>query len=116
VFRDHFFLKDTFILGLFYSNVTDFSVAFTPKGYLHNINVFRIFRNTFLVGYFCFPTPLAMVSLQIAYRCSKNKVISDMWPEGAQSVREVTKRPLTAGTLFKTSMIQLVEKLQSKVR
>nr|XP_026690798.1 unconventional myosin-Id isoform X1 [Ciona intestinalis] len=45
---------------------------------------------------------------------SSNKVISDMWPEGAQSVKEVTKRPLTAGTLFKNSMIQLVGKLSSK--
>nr|CAB3264156.1 unconventional myosin-Id [Phallusia mammillata] len=45
---------------------------------------------------------------------SSNKVISEMWPEGAQHVTEVTKRPLTAGTLFKTSMIQLVEKLASK--
>uniref|UniRef100_H2YU17 Myosin motor domain-containing protein n=1 Tax=Ciona savignyi TaxID=51511 RepID=H2YU17_CIOSA len=45
---------------------------------------------------------------------STNPVISDMWPEGAQSVKEVTKRPLTAGTLFKNSMIQLVGKLSSK--
>ncbi|CAK8683010.1 unnamed protein product [Clavelina lepadiformis] len=45
---------------------------------------------------------------------SSNPVIKDMWPEGQQSVKEVTKRPLTAGTLFKNSMIQLVEKLASK--
>lgn len=45
---------------------------------------------------------------------SKNPVLSKMWPEGAQSIKEVTKRPLTAGTLFKNSMIALVQKLNSK--
>lgn len=39
-----------------------------------------------------------------------------MWPEGKLSITEVTKRPLTAGTLFKNSMISLVENLASKVR
>lgn len=38
-----------------------------------------------------------------------------MWPEGKLSITEVTKRPLTAATLFKNSMISLVEKLASKV-
>ncbi|KAL2078121.1 hypothetical protein ACEWY4_025806 [Coilia grayii] len=37
-----------------------------------------------------------------------------MWPEGKLSITEVTKRPLTAATLFKNSMISLVEKLASK--
>lgn len=38
-----------------------------------------------------------------------------MWPEGKLSITEVTKRPLTAATLFKNSMISLVENLASKV-
>ena len=39
-----------------------------------------------------------------------------MWPDGAKSMTEVTKRPITAGTNFKNSIIQLVEKLASKVK
>lgn len=39
-----------------------------------------------------------------------------MWPEGKLSITEVTKRPLTAATLFKNSMISLVENLACKVR
>jgi len=38
-----------------------------------------------------------------------------MWPEGAQSVDSVTKRPPTAGTNFKNSIIALVNNLASKV-
>ena len=38
-----------------------------------------------------------------------------MWPEGAQSVQAVTKRPVTAGTNFKISIIELVKNLGSKV-
>lgn len=38
-----------------------------------------------------------------------------MWPEGKLSITEVTKRPLTAATLFKNSMISLVENLACKV-
>lgn len=45
---------------------------------------------------------------------SKNSGISEMWPEGSKSVSEVTKRPQTAGTIFKTSMIELVKNLASK--
>ena len=37
-----------------------------------------------------------------------------MWPEGAQAVTEVTKRPKSAGTRFKESMISLVENLKTK--
>lgn len=37
-----------------------------------------------------------------------------MWPEGAQHISEITKRPLTAGTLFKNSMAALVQNLVSK--
>lgn len=38
-----------------------------------------------------------------------------MWPDGQQDITEVTKRPLTAGTLFKNSMVALVDNLASKV-
>ncbi|XP_047111722.1 unconventional myosin ID [Schistocerca piceifrons] len=45
---------------------------------------------------------------------SSNKLISSMWPEGAMDITKTTKRPLTAGTLFKNSMIALVKTLKSK--
>ncbi|KAM4705559.1 unconventional myosin-Ig-like [Rhinophrynus dorsalis] len=45
---------------------------------------------------------------------SNDPVLRDMWPEGQLSISEVTKRPLTAATLFKNSMISLVENLASK--
>ncbi|KAF1373580.1 hypothetical protein PFLUV_G00240380 [Perca fluviatilis] len=45
---------------------------------------------------------------------SSNPVLKAMWPEGKLSITEVTKRPLTAATLFKNSMILLVENLASK--
>lgn len=38
-----------------------------------------------------------------------------MWPEGKQHITETTKRPVTAGTSFKNSIIALVDKLASKV-
>ena len=37
-----------------------------------------------------------------------------MFPEGSQQMTAVTKRPATAGFMFKTSMIALVKKLMSK--
>uniref|UniRef100_A0A8C7FGQ8 Myosin 1D n=1 Tax=Oncorhynchus kisutch TaxID=8019 RepID=A0A8C7FGQ8_ONCKI len=37
-----------------------------------------------------------------------------MWPEGKLKITEVTKRPLTAATIFKNSMIALVENLACK--
>ncbi len=37
-----------------------------------------------------------------------------MWPEGAQSLTEITKRPATVGTRFKNSMIGLVQNLSTK--
>ncbi|EMP41413.1 Myosin-Id [Chelonia mydas] len=46
---------------------------------------------------------------------SSNPVLKMMWPEGKLSITEVTKRPLTAATLFKNSMIALVDNLASKV-
>uniref|UniRef100_A0A8C9XZT1 Myosin ID n=1 Tax=Sander lucioperca TaxID=283035 RepID=A0A8C9XZT1_SANLU len=45
---------------------------------------------------------------------SSNPVLKAMWPEGKLSITEVTKRPLTAATLFKNSMILLVENLACK--
>jgi myosin-1 len=47
---------------------------------------------------------------------SKNPMISSMWPEGEKSITSVTRRPLTAGTLFRNSMISLTNLLSSKVR
>lgn len=45
---------------------------------------------------------------------SEHQLLKDMWPEGAQAVTEVTKRPKSAGTRFKESMIALVANLQTK--
>ncbi|XP_077979161.1 unconventional myosin-Id-like [Glandiceps talaboti] len=45
---------------------------------------------------------------------SRDATLSSMWPEGQASVFEVTKRPPTAGTVFKSSMIELVRNLASK--
>ncbi|GLV32974.1 Myosin 31DF [Carabus blaptoides fortunei] len=45
---------------------------------------------------------------------STNPIISTMWPEGAQHITETTKRPLTAGTLFRNSMSALIKHLTSK--
>ena len=38
-----------------------------------------------------------------------------MWPEGAKNITEVSRRPVTAGYLFKTSMNDLIENLKKKV-
>ena len=46
---------------------------------------------------------------------SKNSILSSMWPEGEKSITSVTRRPLTAGTLFRNSMISLSKLLSSKV-
>ena len=45
---------------------------------------------------------------------SEHDLLKEMWPEGAQAVTEVTKRPKSAGTRFKESMISLVENLKTK--
>uniref|UniRef100_A0A8C7LYX1 Myosin 1D n=1 Tax=Oncorhynchus kisutch TaxID=8019 RepID=A0A8C7LYX1_ONCKI len=45
---------------------------------------------------------------------SSNPVLKVMWPEGKLKITEVTKRPLTAATIFKNSMIALVENLACK--
>lgn len=46
---------------------------------------------------------------------SANPVMKEMWPDGQLSITEVTKRPLTAATLFKNSIVALVDKLGCKV-
>jgi len=45
---------------------------------------------------------------------SRNKTLRTMWPEGADHITKTTKRPQTAGTLFKNSMLALMKTLQSK--
>lgn len=45
---------------------------------------------------------------------SSDPYIKAMWPEGAQSLTEITKRPLTVATRFKNSMIGLVQNLSTK--
>ena len=46
---------------------------------------------------------------------SSNPFIRLMWPEGAQELSAITKRPLTVATRFKNSMIGLVNNLSAKV-
>ncbi|XP_003969276.2 unconventional myosin-Ig isoform X1 [Takifugu rubripes] len=45
---------------------------------------------------------------------SNNQAFKEMWPDGGLSITEVTKRPLTAATLFKNSIVALVDKLACK--
>uniref|UniRef100_A0A8D0CQZ9 Myosin IG n=1 Tax=Sander lucioperca TaxID=283035 RepID=A0A8D0CQZ9_SANLU len=45
---------------------------------------------------------------------SADPVLKEMWPDGQLSITEVTKRPLTAATLFKNSIVALVDKLGCK--
>lgn len=45
---------------------------------------------------------------------SKHALLQEQWPEGAKAVTEVTKRPKSAGTTFKESMIALVDNLKTK--
>lgn len=45
---------------------------------------------------------------------SRNSITSGMWPDGAQDITKTTKRPVTAGTIFKNSMIALIKNLSSK--
>lgn len=45
---------------------------------------------------------------------SKDVNLREMWPEGAQSITQTTKRPLTAATLFRNSMVELVATLAKK--
>ncbi|KGL92208.1 Unconventional myosin-Id, partial [Charadrius vociferus] len=52
--------------------------------------------------------------IPVSLSFSSNPVLKMMWPEGKLSITEVTKRPLTAATLFKNSMIALVDNLASK--
>jgi len=45
---------------------------------------------------------------------SQHQMLKDMWPEGAKDLTAVTKRPQTTGTIFKNSMIALVDNLMAK--
>jgi len=45
---------------------------------------------------------------------SKNPIYKSMWPEGSHDITKTTKRPLTAGTIFKNSMNELMKILASK--
>ncbi|CAF0752373.1 unnamed protein product [Brachionus calyciflorus] len=45
---------------------------------------------------------------------SKDSNLKLMWPEGAQSQHEITKRPMTVATRFKNSIIGLVQNLSTK--
>ncbi|XP_063421774.1 unconventional myosin-Id-like isoform X2 [Mytilus trossulus] len=45
---------------------------------------------------------------------SKEQVLKEMFPEGKQHITETTKRPITAGTSFKNSIIALVDILACK--
>ena len=45
---------------------------------------------------------------------SKNPIYKSMWPEGGHDITKPTKRPLTAGTVFKNSMNELMKILASK--
>ena len=45
---------------------------------------------------------------------SKNETIKSMWPEGKDDITKVTKKPPTVSSLFKNSMITLVQNLSSK--
>lgn len=48
-------------------------------------------------------------------QCSSNQVLAEMFPDGDKHVTEVTKRPESAGTHFKNSIIALVDNLATKV-
>ena len=45
---------------------------------------------------------------------STNQIISGMWPEGGLDAGAVTRRPPTAGKMFKKSMGELVAQLEAK--
>ncbi|XP_044731284.1 unconventional myosin ID [Chrysoperla carnea] len=45
---------------------------------------------------------------------SNNSTVKSMWPDGALDITQTTKRPQTAGSLFRNSMNALVKNLTSK--
>merc|ERR1719427_972592 len=45
---------------------------------------------------------------------SQNSTLKLMWPEGSEHITKTTKRRLTAGTLFKNSMLALMKTIHSK--
>eukprot|EP00111_Clytia_hemisphaerica_P022209 TCONS_00065260-protein len=46
---------------------------------------------------------------------SSHQMLKDQWPEGGQDITKVTKRPQTTATIFKNSMISLVDNLMKKI-
>eukprot|EP00056_Hartaetosiga_gracilis_P004149 m.72055 g.72055 ORF g.72055 m.72055 type:complete len:1021 (+) comp11724_c0_seq1:162-3224(+) len=50
---------------------------------------------------------------RLMYSCN-DPMLKELFPEGAQEITRVTKRPITAGTSFKKSMSALVEQLEKK--
>ncbi|CAL9690955.1 unnamed protein product [Knipowitschia caucasica] len=45
---------------------------------------------------------------------SSSSVVQQMWPDGQMNITEVTKRPQTAASLFKNSIVALVDRLACK--
>ena len=43
-------------------------------------------------------------------------MLKEQWPEGGQDILKVTQRPHTTATIFKNSMVSLVDNLMKKVR
>lgn len=79
------------------------------------IQTLSTYNRVFLFSYyFCWVYVTQHFFLNLS--CSSDPVLREMWPDGKMSITEVTKRPLTAATLFKNSIIALVDKLACKVR
>lgn len=83
---------------------TVFSIVYLLPTYAHFCLSISFFFLLFISWY---------VPLSLIY--SQHDILRDMWPEGAQAVTEVTKRPKSTGTIFKESMIALVANLKTKV-
>lgn len=67
-----------------------------------------------MVAYLTVSSPQSLPLFTRLYY-SSNHVLKEMWPDGQLGITEVTKRPLTAATLFKNSIVALVDKLACKV-
>ena len=76
--------------------------------------IFQDFKRLLYNRYSFIHSPV--ISIHYLYCSSQHAILRDMWPEGAQAVTEVTKRPKSTGTIFKESMIALVANLKTKVR
>lgn len=85
------------------------------KRLLYNRSVLSYSTSLICIPARCHTTSVTYICPFPSVFHSSNPVLKAMWPEGKLSITEVTKRPLTAATLFKNSMISLVENLASKV-